>query len=255
MKSSKKQIRITVYFTPFHLDEMQLKDKNVVVIDVLRAGTSIAMALKNGAKEIIPVNNVENAVKISGSLFGGVTLRAGERNSRMIEGFNLGNSPLEYTEEIVKGKTIILLTTNGSVAVVKGKHAKYLIVTGFVNMTAAVGSLVDLSEDFTIVCAGQENHFSIEDAVCAGRIINRFEKSVKADILLNDAGLTSTMLDKSFGKSILKMLKDSEHGKYLAEIGYSNDLKICSELDSIDVLPCLIGNVIKIQPGKSQIKK
>jgi 2-phosphosulfolactate phosphatase len=119
MKSnqSKKQIQITVHFTPTDLDEMQLKDKNIVIIDVLRASTTIAAALQNGAKEIIPVNSVENAVKISGSLFGDVTLRAGERNSKMIEGFNLGNSPSEFTEDVVKGKSIILMTTNGSVAI------------------------------------------------------------------------------------------------------------------------------------------
>ena len=115
----KKQIHIEVHFTPNHLDEMQLKDKNIVIIDVLRASTTIITALHHGAKEIIPVSTVENAVKISGSLFGDVTLRAGERNAKMIEGFNLGNSPLEYTEEVVKGKSIILMTTNGSVAMSK----------------------------------------------------------------------------------------------------------------------------------------
>ena len=89
----KKEIHIRVHFTPMLLDEMQLKDKTIVVIDVLRASTSVITALHHGAKEIIPVSNVESVVKISSSLFGGLTLRAGERNAKIIEGFNLGNSP------------------------------------------------------------------------------------------------------------------------------------------------------------------
>jgi 2-phosphosulfolactate phosphatase len=256
MKSvqSKKQIQVTVHFTPANLDEMQLKDKNIVIIDVLRASTTIAMALQNGAKEIIPVNSVENAVKISGSLYGDVTLRAGERNARMIEGFNLGNSPDEFTEEIVKGKSIILMTTNGSVAIVKGKHAQNLVVAGFVNLTAVVDFLNKLDSDFVIICAGKENYFCLEDVVCAGRIINKLAKETDSVLLLDDAGEASLTLDKVFGKSILKTLKNSEHGKYLSEIGFADDLKVCAAVDSIDVLPMLTGNVIRLQknPGSSQ---
>lgn len=119
MKSNKKILKVTVHLSPAAVDEMEMKDKNVVVVDVLRASTTIAAALQNGAKEIIPVSSVENAVKISGSLFGDVTLRAGERNAKMIEGFNLGNSPRECTREIVQGKSIIFMTTNGSVAILR----------------------------------------------------------------------------------------------------------------------------------------
>jgi len=93
----RKSLRVDVHVSPLQIDEMALKDKNVVVIDVLRASTTITTALHNGAKDIIPVNSVESLVKISSSQFGDVTLRAGERNGKMIEGFNLGNSPLEYT--------------------------------------------------------------------------------------------------------------------------------------------------------------
>ena len=249
MKTSqpKKRIQVTVHFTPANLDEMHLKDKNIVVIDVLRASTSIAMGLWNGAKEIIPVSSVENAVKISGSLFGDVTLRAGERNSKMIEGFNLGNSPAEFTEDVVKGKSIIFMTTNGSVAIVKGKHAKNLIVAGFVNLSIVVKFLKELNDDFIIVCAGKENTFCIEDAVCAGRILNKFAKECNGELILDDAGVACTVLDKNFRKSVLQVLKNSEHGKYLTEIGFNDDLGVCADIDSINVLPVLSGNVIRIQ--------
>jgi 2-phosphosulfolactate phosphatase len=248
MKStqSKKQIQVTVHFTPANLDEMQLKDKNIVIIDVLRASTTIATALVNGAKEIIPVNSVENAVKISGSLFGDVTLRAGERNAKMIEGFNLGNSPSEFSEEVVKGKSIIFMTTNGSVAIVKGKHAKNLVVAGFINLSLVVDFLIKLDSNFIILCAGKENSFCIEDAVCAGRILNIFAKETGSNLIVDDAGEASVALDKAYGKSILKMLKNSEHGKYLTEIGFGDDLKAGADIDSMEVLPSQIGNVIRL---------
>ena|ERR1051326_3090789 len=250
--AGKKQIKVAVFFTPANFDEMFLKDKTVVVIDVLRASTSIMMALQNGAKEIIPVSNVESAVKISGSLFGDVTLRAGERNSRIIEGFNLGNSPVEYTEEVVKGKSIIFITTNGSAAIVKGRHAKRLIVAGFVNIAAVVAFLKDAETDFTIVCAGKENNFSLEDAVCAGALINRLKAETDAELILDDGGTAATGLEKSLGGNILKMLKNTEHGKYLTEIGFAQDLKVCAGVDSVNLLPMLSGNVIRVYKEASK---
>lgn len=241
-----KFLRVGVYFTPAHLEEMHLKDKNVVVIDVLRASTTIVTALSNGAKEIIPVNNIESAVKISGSLFGDVTLRAGERNGRMIEGFNLGNSPGEYTREVIAGKSIIFMTSNGSVAMVKGRHAKNLVIGGFINLSAIVSFLKQLNEDFVIICAGKEHNFSLEDAVCAGKIISHLNKELGDELVLDDSGVAAVALDKALGKAILKVLKNSEHGRYLTEIGFGDDLRVCAEIDTLGVLPVLSGNVIRI---------
>ena len=242
---AKKQIKVDVHFSPSTLDEMQLKDKNIIVIDVLRASTTIATALSNGAKEIIPVSSIENAVKISGNLFGEVTLRAGERNAKMIEGFNLGNSPLESTEEVVKGKSIIFVTTNGSAAIVKGKHARRLAVASFVNLSTVVSFFHELQSDVTIICAGKDNRFCIEDAVCAGKIINEFERTSKVELVPDDGGIAAAALDRAFGKNILKMLKASDHGRYLAEIGFQEDLKVCAEVDFLAILPTLSGNVIR----------
>src|SRR3989304_10053841 len=147
-------MKIDLCFAPFELDELDLRDKNVIVIDVLRSSTTIAVALSNGAREIVPVERIENAVKISGSLFGDVTLRGGERNGKTIQGFNLGNSPLEYSEATVKGKSIIFCTTNGSVAMVKSRYARAMAVAGFVNMSAVVEFVRSLQSAMMILCAG-----------------------------------------------------------------------------------------------------
>lgn len=251
---SSSAIHIEVHFTPTELDELQLRGRNVVVIDVLRAATTIATALQNGAKEIIPVNSIESAVKISSSLFGDVTIRAGERGGKMIEGFNLGNSPLEFTEEAVRGKSIIFLTTNGSAAMVKSRYAKHMLVASFVNLSSVVETLKELAEDFILVCSGQDNHFCLEDAVCAGKIINRLKKILKKDFCLDDAALAAVSLDVAHGKNILKMLKQSEHGKTLIELGFADDLKVCADIDAIPVVPSLAGNVIRLSKNPVRSK-
>jgi 2-phosphosulfolactate phosphatase len=170
----------------------------------------------------------------------------------MIEGFNLGNSPLEYTEEIVKGKSIILLTTNGSGAMVKGRYAKKLAVAGFVNLSAVVSFLQELEGDFIIICSGKENRFCIEDVVCAGRLLNTLADRATVEVVTHDAGEAAIALDKNVGKNVLKMLKSSEHGQYLTAIGFGEDLKACAAVDSMPILPLLTSNIIRAakQPPK-----
>jgi len=141
-------INITVYLTQSLVtDELVLKDRNVVVVDVLRASSTILTALVNGAKEVIPAESSSVAARISkGS---GNSLLCGERNGKIIEGFNLGNSPFEYAEDTVKGKTLIFSTTNGTVSIIKSRFAKNCIIAGFMNMNAVVDYLAELNEDFS----------------------------------------------------------------------------------------------------------
>ena len=243
-------MRIDVSFNAAQLDELQLRDKNVVVIDVLRASTTVAVALANGAREIIPVATIESAVKISGSLFGEVTLRGGERNGKMIEGFNLGNSPAEYNENMVRGKSIIFCTTNGSVAMSRSRYARRLFVAGFVNLTAIVNAIREEGDDFVLLCAGRSNglrSFSLEDAVCAGMVISALSLQKTASVDLTDASRAALALYKGLGRSILKMLRTSDHGQYLTEIGFADDLKLCADVDSVPVVPAQQGTVIKLR--------
>jgi 2-phosphosulfolactate phosphatase len=240
-------MHIDVFFTPNQVDETHFRDKVVVVIDVLRASTSIAVALQNGAREIIPVPTVESAVKISANLVGAAVLLGGERNGKVIEGFHLGNSPLEYTEDKVKGKSIIFSTTNGSLAIVKAHYATDLIVCGFVNVGVVAEYLGKSTADCIIVCAGDNGMFSIEDTVCAGLLIRRLMRTDDIKRQLSDAALAAVTLSRSIGKSTLKMIQGSEHGKYLIGIGFAEDCAFCARIDSVPVLPQLVGNVIKVK--------
>jgi 2-phosphosulfolactate phosphatase len=243
-------MKIDVAFSCGQLDELQLREKNIVVIDVLRSSTTVAVALHNGAREIIPVASIESAVKISGSLFGEVTLRGGERNGKMIDGFNLGNSPKEYSFSTVNGKSIIFCTTNGSVAMHKSRYARNLAIAAFVNVSAVVEFMKEVNNDFLFICSGRASsfgNFSLEDAVCAGMILQKLQDEKEVTTELSDSARASLMLYRSFGRSILKMLKTSDHGQYLAEIGFEDDLKLCAAIDSVPALPVLSGTVIKLK--------
>lgn len=226
---------------------MELREKVVVVIDVLRASTTIATALSNGAKEVIPVTTVEAAMKIVGNLYGDVTLLGGERNGKMIEGFHLGNSPAEYTEERVKGKSIVFTSTNGSQAFVKARYAKEMLVCGFVNISTVASALHPANEDLTILCSGKDGDFSMEDAVCAGMLLQNLIEAKGQDVTYGDTGAACLILYKSQKRSLHAMLSRTEHGKYLKAIGFGGDLKTCAGLDTVPVLPVLVGSALKLK--------
>lgn len=234
-----------VHFTPTSAGEESLTGKNVIVIDVLRSASSILVALTNGAREIIPVGDMESAYKVFSKLTREVTLRCGERNGKMIEGFDLGNSPLSYTEEKVKGKSIVMLTTNGTAAIVKARYANNLVVASFLNLTSVVNLIKSWQSDVTIVCSGQDNRFSLEDTICAGKIVAELTKDNDA-FSLDDGARAAVTLDKSFGGNILKMMKHSDHGKALVEIGFEEDLKFCSNIDSFNGVPVLANGVVRL---------
>jgi 2-phosphosulfolactate phosphatase len=240
-------MKINVLFSPVSADELYFTGKTSVVIDALRATTTIITALENGAKEIIPVGTVEFAVKVSGGMFGWQTLLGGERNTKKIEGFALGNSPLEYSADIVSGKTVVLYTTNGTKAITKAKFSSRLFICAFSNISALAKHLALLNQDLEIICSGRSNNFSMEDSVCAGKLISEIEK-LNNEIILSDSARASQALNKSFGKSILKMLKDTEHGKILAENGFEEDITFCSKLNNSNVIPYYNGQTIKILP-------
>ena len=180
-------MKLNVFLSPVIVDELYFTSKTTVVIDVLRATSTIVTAIDNGAKEVVPVASVEFAVKVSGGMFGGQILLGGERNTKKIEGFALGNSPFEYSKEIVEGKTIVFYTTNGTKSIAKAKYSENLYTCSFLNISAVAKHLITLNTDVEIVCAGRNNYFSIEDSVCAGMLISKISK-VKEDSFLNDSG-------------------------------------------------------------------
>jgi 2-phosphosulfolactate phosphatase len=239
-------MQIQTNFAPHQLDELALRERTAVVVDVLRACTTMTTALANGAREVIPTLSVESAAKITGSLVGQAQIRGGERNGKMIEGFSLGNSPLEYGEDRVKDKSIIYSTSNGSPLVVKARFAKHTLVCSFVNVGAVAAFLKQNASDIEILCAGNGGRFAIEDAVCAGFLVHLLGDEGQADLSLCDASLAASALYRTHSKNLLRMLRQSEGGKILEGLGYTDDLKYCAGVDSLPVLPLLDGTMLRL---------
>jgi 2-phosphosulfolactate phosphatase len=247
-------MRIDCYLTPNDVDDLALRERTAVVIDVLRASTSIVTALGNGAKEVIPATTVESATKISANLGGDVALLAGERNGRMVPGFDLGNSPSEFTGGKIHGRSIIFTSTNGSQAIAKARYAQELAVCAFINMSAVVQLIVGRPRPFAVVCSGKEGGFSLEDTVCAGMLISRVAESLGDDVSLSDAAVAAVTLHKALGRGLLKMMKNSEHGRFLEEIGFGDDLKLCAQIDTVPVVPLLDAGVLRLKRAEARIE-
>lgn len=232
-------MRVDVMFGPGAIPPGEWHGRVVVVIDVLRASTTIATALANGARSVIPFESAEEAITRSKSFERGEVLLAGERRSAMIPGFELGNSPREFTREAVDGKTILFTTTNGTAALVSAHGAREALVGAFVNFSAVAAMLkvaVRSGVDITMLCAGSERQFALEDAVCAGRFVRALSRRL-GDATITDAARASLALEKKFGADLLALSASSTHGRALAEAGYAEDLPVCAALDSHPVVP------------------
>lgn len=232
-------------------DDLILKDKNVIILDVLRATTTMSIALSNGAKEIIPTENIATAVRVAKGSKNSIL--CGERNGKVVDGFTLGNSPLEYTNEEIKDKSLIFSTTNGTIAIIKSKFAKNCLLCSFVNISAIVDHVNSIDEDFIIICSGKLNDFCLEDAVCAGMLLNKLnvgrnlemkDSEIATMHLCNDLAM---LMNTPSQDKILKMFHLSEHGKYLASIGFEKDLEICSKIDSYPSIPIFRNGVVKLK--------
>lgn len=226
--------RISLYLSPGEVTEGVLQGHQVVAIDVLRASTTICRALVSGAREILPVGEIEEAKRLAETLGRKNTLLCGEREGRIIAGFDLGNSPLEFTPEKVKDKTLVMCTTNGT-ALLSRVRGGVALIASFVNATAVTRHLLQREEDAAILCAGLLGQFSLEDAVCGGMIVAGLAKRRKTS--LSDGAVAGKLLFKRFGKNVLKMLQGSNHGAYLMSLGFGEDLTFAANVDSCGVLP------------------
>lgn len=232
-------MRVDVFFGAQQFGSADVQGRVVAVIDVLRASTSIAVALANGAKAVVPFDSSEEAVNRAKQFERGLVRLAGERRMHAIPGFDFGNSPREFTREAIEGKTILLTTTNGTGALTAVQGARDVVVASYVNFSAVLAMLRAAARsgtDVSIICAGREKQFSLEDAACAGRyaryIVRRLPEAV-----MNDAALACSMVDRRYGENLSRLFAESTHGKALTEAGYGEDLVLCSSVDAYPVIP------------------
>lgn len=233
-------MRIDVHFNGSSTGgQGELHDRVVLVIDVLRASTSIAAALNNGARAVIPFQGVDEAMTRARSLERSDVLLAGERKMVPIRGFDLGNSPSEFTPAVVQGKTIVMTTTNGTAALAGAHGAHEVLVGSFANYAVVVAWLraaARADKSITLVCAGTDGRFALEDAICAGRFVRAIaRRGIEAE--LGDAARIAAMIDRQMGADLPSVLRDSEHGRALIEAGHGDDVAYCATLDTNPVVP------------------
>lgn len=223
-------MRISVIPTAQQAQGINFSGQTAVVIDVLRATTVITTALDNGAREVIPMKTVEEAQSLYATCDN--ALRGGERNALKIEGFDLGNSPLEYKKKTVEGKTLILTTTNGTNAIHNVQGADEVVLACFRNAESVACSA---RNDVTVVCAGTEGRFSLDDGLCAGMLIELLKQQTEVEI--DDFGLLLNRFYNESKNNLFGALSGCYHLKRLFALGFYDDIKFCLETNCVQTVP------------------
>lgn len=226
------------------VDPNYLQGKNVVILDILRATTNIVYALANGCQEIIPFRTVEEALCLAGSLPKGTYLLGGERKREKIEGFDLGNSPKEYSPLIVKDKILIFTTTNGTTAINQAALAENILIASFLNISSVAKYLLSLEGNIVILCAGTGGRFSLEDSLAAGLLLNLLLKG-RTDLSFDDLSLALLDLYHIYKDNIEQVLSFSENGKSLIAMGKEEDIRAAALIDTHFLVPIVREGIIK----------
>ena len=237
-------MRVEVHFTPAEVDSAALGEATAVVIDVLRATTTIVEALAHGAVAVYPTSSAEDAANLAASLGREDTLLCGERKGVKVDGFDLGNSPAEFTAEVVEGKKLVMSTTNGTRAFSSASEAQRVLVCAFTNL-GAVAAAVAADETLVLLCAGEEGRFSIDDALCAGHLVGRVVENRTGAFQLNDAARAARALAEELNPD-RAFLEGISGGRALADIGLAEDLEICGEVDRHDIVPMMHNQAITL---------
>lgn len=222
--------KVHVCLTPALIHLFDLTDKKVVVTDVLRATSAMIAGLAFGVEHIRPVSSVEEAIHWSNQGY----LGAAEREGKVVEGFDFGNSPYAYQTEKVRGKKIALTTTNGTKALNLSDSALEIYAAGFVNLSATVAHLVNSEADVVVFCAGWKDQFNIEDTLFAGAMVDQLTQLGWR--CADDAGLGAQMLYQQAKKDLFGFMKSSSHYHRLARLGIEKDIEFCLKEDTLPVV-------------------
>ncbi len=230
---------IEVCFSPALINHFDYKESIVVVVDVLRATSSICVAFAHGAECMIPLATVEETVAYKEKGY----LIAGERNGEMIEGFDMGNSPFSFMEERIKGSKIAITTTNGSQAIHAVNDAFQIVIGSFLNLNALTNWLTDQDRNVMVLCSGFKNKFNLEDTLLAGAIVHRLRPTNKLTIDC-DSAVASEYLYMKAKDDLFEFLKNSSHRKRLHRLHIESDIKYCLSPNQCKVIPVLKNGIL-----------
>jgi 2-phosphosulfolactate phosphatase len=240
-------VRIDVALTAEALAPGSVAGTTVLVVDVLRASTSVVAALGAGCLGIIPVENADEARRRQASA-GADVLLAGERRGETIAGFDLGNSPVEFASGRARGRVVIFTTSNGTRALLAARGASAIGVAGLVNLSAAAAWALAGERDVTILCAGERGARSLEDQVCAGLLVERLRAGEPNASVTELAGDTERV-GRAFGKDVARLREESSWARHLTRSGRGADVTACLALDITTLVPVYLPDVDKVVSG------
>ncbi len=233
--------KLEVCLSPALLHLYHTRDTVTVIIDVFRATSTIVAALDNGAKCVIPVASVAECIALGATIPNSIT--AGERDGKIAEGLQHGNSPSEYPTAFIKGKTLILTTTNGTRLLHMVKDASAIVIGSFLNLDALCGYLLSKGKNVLLGCASWKDKFNLEDTLFAGAVIHQVVGSFEINC---DSARAALHLYNQSGGNYLEFLKDSSHYKRLSAYGLQEDMAYCATPNLHPVVPYLKGTEIVI---------
>ena len=235
MKSEKNKLpTLTTALSPSLLHLYDVSSSIVVIIDILRATSTIANTLYNGAKSIIPVDSVADCIKLGKQMD---VITAGERDGKIAEGLKYGNTPLQYTPEFIKGKTLVLTTTNGTrllhMALAEG--ARGIITGSFCNLSAVCDYLIAQNKNVILACAAWKDRINIEDTLFAGAVISRIKNNFHQNC---DATQIAETLYHQAKNDIFGFMKEhnASHFQRLMGYGLEEDIRFCLTIDNANLL-------------------
>ena len=242
-------MRLDLFLSVSSDSKLEVMNQTVVVIDVLRTGSSIVQAMANGAQEIYPVGSTGEALKLASSLGRDDSVLCGSSRYSTADGFDIGNSPTEFISEKIAEKRLVMTTTNGTPVFDFVDDSFSALICCFLNLGAIVQE-VSGSKSLTVVCAGSEGNASLEDTVCAGILLERLSEEYEVDLVLNDAGKLARVLGPYFEVN-KEFLAGTERGKKLREEGFEDDLDLCSQLDVYSVVPEMREKIVRLMEKDS----
>lgn len=240
---------VNVYKLPQEVEERKLEGTTVVVIDILRATSTICQALASGAREVVPFVEIDQAVAAASKAGRKNVLLGGERKGSLIDGFDLGNSPSEYMPNVIRGRPVFITTTNGTRAFQHARLAKQVIAASFLNLSAVVVSLENESQ-VNIVCAGTDGSETSEDILLAGAIVRRLKSDQSTSFATNEnaeaacrewnkLALAAGKTNESLSQLVSTTLSASLGGQNCISVGNAADIPYCAQVDLLRVVPRL----------------
>ncbi len=229
---SEEKKRVEVCFSPESFDLYKQEYKVVVAIDVLRATTAICAAFEHGAEKLIPVSTIEEAEEYRNKGY----MVGAERQGKIVEGFDFGNSPYSYMNDSIKGQTLVLSTTNGTKAINLAAKTHQVIVGSLINLDAVIAYLKELKEDTLLLASGWQGKFNLEDSICAGAITEALLESGEF-ISDEDSTIAAMFLYKKAKDNYFGFLKASSHRRRLRNLNLNEDIKYCLTPNQTDVIP------------------